>query len=292
MTASSTATTPAPRASTPRRKPVLPSIPSILPARGNRHRAGNTKTDRETPRIILDPKEPTLWTNRAMARLKLALHPSVVSDCHAALALSPGNMKAHYYLAQAHLALRDYEAAHDAVLEARRLCAATDDRSISSVTEKVLEIKKARWQERERLRVREEADLERELLAGLRRGMDDALRDVEAEGHVAASEVRAEHEGKMARLRAMFERARAVDDRDREPPSWATDDITYNFMIDPVMTKTGKSYERATLVDHIRRKGVDPMTREPLTLEELRPNLALRLACEEFLEKNGWAADW
>lgn len=34
------------------------------------------------------------------------------------------------------------------------------------------------------------------------------------------------------------------------------------------------------------------MTRDTLYISELRPNLGLKQACEEFLEENGWAADW
>ena len=45
-------------------------------------------------------------------------------------------------------------------------------------------------------------------------------------------------------------------------------------------------------MEYLRRNTIDPLTREPLLASELRPNLALKQACEEFLEKNGWAVDW
>lgn len=57
-------------------------------------------------------------------------------------------------------------------------------------------------------------------------------------------------------------------------------------------TKTGQSYERSTILEHLRRSQTDPLTRAPLMQEDLRPNLALKQACAEFLEKNGWAVDW
>lgn len=59
-----------------------------------------------------------------------------------------------------------------------------------------------------------------------------------------------------------------------------------------VQTKTGKSYERASIMEHLRRSPTDPLTREPLVASELRPNLSLKQACEEFLDENGWAVDW
>jgi len=45
-------------------------------------------------------------------------------------------------------------------------------------------------------------------------------------------------------------------------------------------------------MEHLRRSTTDPLTREPLGIDDLRPNLALREACEAFLEENGWAVDY
>lgn len=45
-------------------------------------------------------------------------------------------------------------------------------------------------------------------------------------------------------------------------------------------------------MEHLRRSSTDPVTREPLMVYDLRPNLALKQACEEFVQQNGWAADW
>jgi len=59
-----------------------------------------------------------------------------------------------------------------------------------------------------------------------------------------------------------------------------------------VQTKTGKSYERASIMEHLKRQQTDPLTREPLFPGDLRPNLSLKQACEEFLDENGWAVDW
>ncbi|OIW28303.1 U-box-domain-containing protein [Coniochaeta ligniaria NRRL 30616] len=96
----------------------------------------------------------------------------------------------------------------------------------------------------------------------------------------------------MENMRAVFEKARSAEDRRRTVPGWAIDDISFEVMVDPVITKTGKSYERASIMEHLRRKPTDPLTREPLSIADLRPNLALKEACAEFLEENGWAVDW
>ena len=78
----------------------------------------------------------------------------------------------------------------------------------------------------------------------------------------------------------------------QEVPDYMIDSITFQFMFDPVTTKNGHSYERATIEAHLKNSPTDPLTREPLRKEDLRPNLALKQACAEFLEENGWAVDW
>ena len=63
-------------------------------------------------------------------------------------------------------------------------------------------------------------------------------------------------------------------------------------MHDPVMTKTGNSYDKSTVIEHLKHSKTDPLTREPLRMDDLRPNLALKQACEDFWKDNGWAVDW
>ncbi|RUS32135.1 hypothetical protein BC938DRAFT_476217 [Jimgerdemannia flammicorona] len=63
--------------------------------------------------------------------------------------------------------------------------------------------------------------------------------------------------------------------------------------LDPVITTSGITYERDSLRNHFRRIGYfDPLTRRPCTEEALIPNLSLKEAIEDFIIKNGWAADY
>lgn len=80
-------------------------------------------------------------------------------------------------------------------------------------------------------------------------------------------------------------------------PVWYADwlaQITFEPMHDPVMTRNGHSYERATIYEHLKRSKTDPLTREPLTVDELRPNFGLKAACDEFWESGAsdWIIDW
>lgn len=78
----------------------------------------------------------------------------------------------------------------------------------------------------------------------------------------------------------------------QEVPDYLVDNISFAVMHDPVVTKTGNSYDRSTMIEHLKRSRTDPLTREPLRMSDLRPNLALKEACEVFLAENGWAVDW
>ncbi|KOS23158.1 E3 ubiquitin-protein ligase CHIP [Escovopsis weberi] len=270
---------------------------TALKEEGNRHFSAGDYASAEalySKAILADPENPALYTNRAMARHKLGLWDLVISDCQACLALGPSNMKAHFYLANAQLAIGDLDAALASALEAHRLCALTNDKSLRQATALVGQCRKDRWELRERRRSREHAELEAEVLALLARETQAALDAVAAHGggELEHTVVREEGEAKMHAMRDVFERARAQADRRREVPSWAVDDITFGIMVDPVITKNGKSYERAAIIEHLRRHPSDPLTREPLQISDLRPNLGLRQACDEFLEENGWAVDW
>ena len=119
---------------------------------------------------------------------------------------------------------------------------------------------------------------------------------------------------KIEDLRSIFAIADPNNMAKREVPDHLIDNISFEIMHDreyqlsgplraiivqcanertAVITKNGHSYERATLIEHLKRSPTDPLTREPLKIEDLRPNIALREACNEFFEKNsGWVYDW
>jgi len=65
-------------------------------------------------------------------------------------------------------------------------------------------------------------------------------------------------------------------DEDDDAPEPFLDPLTMEVMSDPVLTPSGYSYERAVIVEQIRRRALDPMTQQPLAEADLRPNRALR----------------
>ncbi|KAI9833545.1 MAG: hypothetical protein M1826_007159 [Phylliscum demangeonii] len=266
-----------------------------------------------TQAITLDPANAALYTNRAYMRVKLEAWDGVVSDSLQSIELRPANMKAYYYLAQAQMALHHPNEALSSALTAYDHCLATGNGSVSSIAALVLQAKKAKWEARERERLRRQSSLLRELedrLADARADERDAIEAKRAAGRLSWPDAREEldvvDEGaraKLDELRRVFALAKpdVLQPRACSPirvacgaivPDHLIDSISFSIMHDPVVTKTGQSYDRSTILEHLKRSATDPLTRDPLRHEDLRPNLALKQACADFLEANGWAVDW
>ena len=76
----------------------------------------------------------------------------------------------------------------------------------------------------------------------------------------------------------------------REPPSWCICQLTLEVFHDPVTTPSGISYEKSVLLDHLKKVGsFDPVTRVPMTANDIRQNHQLRSAIEHYLDENPWA---
>lgn len=75
-------------------------------------------------------------------------------------------------------------------------------------------------------------------------------------------------------------------------PDYLIDSISFEIMHDPVITPSGHSFDRVGIMKHIQQNPVDPISRAPMTVNDLRSNYALKAMCDDFLDKNGWAVDW
>lgn len=63
-------------------------------------------------------------------------------------------------------------------------------------------------------------------------------------------------------------------------------------MEDPVTTDCGQTYEREALEHHLEKNGrTDPFTRQPIK-GALYPNVAIRKAVQDFLQRNPWAYEY
>ncbi|KAH6673657.1 U-box domain-containing protein [Halenospora varia] len=271
-----------------------------LKEEGNRHfQHGDYKSAESlyTKAILYDSENPLLYTNRAMALLKLSNWEHVIKDSNRAIELLPENMKAYYYLAQAQIALHRPSDAYHSAKHAHLYCVQELRKgekgggSIGVITDLVLRAKLEDWEQKEDERLKRVGGLLQDLTEKLK-----VDRDAKISGGQELEDIEniKEYETKIEDLRKTFEIAGQVkpEEKRRKVPDWCIDTITFRVMIDPVITKTGQSYDRSSIMEHLKRSPTDPLTREPLRAAELRPNIALRQACEEFLQENGWAADW
>jgi len=259
-------------------------------------------------------RNPLIFTNRANVRLKLQRWDDAVNDCIKSLEITGPNgqnHKAYYFLAQAQMALHHpHEAlssaltAYDQVLHPLTQGAKINPRDLETFSAFVLKCKKAKFAARDRERLLRQGDLRAEVEEALeaqkQRELDEVSRRLKRMevGNVEAAErseeIMSSYARKIEELRSMFAKAGPTYHQAREIPDHLIDMITFEPMHDPVMTKNGHSYERATIYEHLKRTPVDPLTREPLTINDLRSNYGLKAACDAFWDSGAseWIVDW
>ena len=211
-------------------------------------------------------------------------------------------MKPYFCRAQALIELRRPEAALEAAQIAYRICLTNKDNSSGSISQFILRTKQALWQGKETTRLRALDGtlkvVEEALEQQLRKDLDDldsrfARQEI---GEVGRDEekasLRTEAADHRSNVRAMFKDPARAETAERVMPDYLVDGITFEIMQDPVITPSGVSYERSSLLRHLKSSPVDPLTRVPMTEQQLIPNIALKNACEEFLAANGWAVDY
>lgn len=250
--------------------------------------------------------DPKVFANRALTRIRLSSWEAAEMDARKAIELYGEKnrlaMKAHYYLAQALLAQRHVGEAVKQAQYAYSICLDTRDSSAEAISQFILRAKQAQWQARETSRLREMNDtlatvetmLEDRLASDIRELDERHQRgEVGDTGRVEEREQLEQEAGDRRRnIREAFTNPLIPESAERVVPDYLIDTITFEIMHDPVVTPSGASYERVGLLKHLRAHGVDPLTRQPLTESQLYPNVALKNACSEFLENNGWAVDY
>lgn len=127
-------------------------------------------------------------------------------------------MKAYYYLAQAQMALNHPNEALTSALTAYEFCLQTGNASASSISSLILKAKKAKWEARERERLRRQDALWRELEDRLEAASQVERKAIEAEyqdGHISRTEASEEIEiveemtrKKIDELRSVFAAAK------------------------------------------------------------------------------------
>ncbi|CAI7570018.1 unnamed protein product [Penicillium discolor] len=256
--------------------------------------------------IQKNPKDATFFTNRAITRIKLAKWADVEHDARAAIEIyglkNPVALKSHYYLAQALLGLQRPQEAHDVASDAYQQSLAAKSAQTENLSRIVLRAKQQLWAARETSRVRELNETLGSVEALVEADVTRALAELQGRlergeiGEIGFGEdqkaLREDAETKIRNLREAFRVASNGDIQERVVPDYLIDGITFEIMHDPVITPSGASFDRLGITKYVEKSGVDPLTRAPISVHDLRNNYALKAACEEFLTNNGWAVDW
>lgn len=243
-------------------------------------------------------KVPTYFTNRALSRLRSHRGTDdldqVIADSQRALDLLQTQdvtaMKAHYYMGQAQLELGRPNEAYTTLAKAYRIAIKEQNSSIDDIKDALMEARKQRWAKTERKRLQEEGALAERLRAMIEHERHWRIQVAgEDEGRVEAANATADET--LLSLEHLLQRS---DERFRvrEVPDYFICPISLSIYADPVITPSGRSYERTAILQHLKHSPFDPLTRQPLIASKIFDNLSLRDACEDFLKHNGWAIEY
>lgn len=211
----------------------------------------------------------------------------VEEDCRKAIQLDHNSVKAHYMLG---LALQERHEYAEGIKELERaLDLGRGANPKSYIVEEIWqELAKAKYLEWEQESTKRSWELQT-----LKEACESALKEqhsltiAQMEGFV--DEAIDSNSSQLEALGQVFSKV-AEADLSTEVPDYLCCKITLDIFRDPVITPSGVTYERAVILEHIEKVGkFDPITREPLYLSQLIPNLAIKEAVQAFLDKHGWA---
>ena len=225
--------------------------------------------DKYTEAILMDNTVSTFYSNRALCYYKKEQYEKMAEDSSTAISLDKNNLKGHYLHGLSQIHLDSLEAGITSLALAYE---ASHAKNVSKsfkreIKVELLKAKKVRWENEFK---RKKAEYE-------------ALQ-------VALACIASNNSNSNDETLASITRVLNVEQQETEVPECFLCPISMEILMDPVTTPNGVSYERAMITTHLKRNGyVDPMTREVLTLDMLRPNVSLREAIDHYLDEHPWA---
>ena len=269
--------------------------------------------DAYTNAILISPRWLPVILNRALCNRKRKNWNAVKEDCLKALDIDRESIKANYMLGLSLIATRHYREASMSLQKALENARASGATIKDEIWRELARANYLRWEldaaERAtRLENVRSKLLRSHLMQSSEEENETHARDVidlvtNENDAMDASETRRPSfattsdeppqsftaEEKRT-LEEMFVRFRERDNKTRDPPDCFCCVLTFEVFRDPVVAPSGNSYERSALEEHLKKVGpFDPVTRAPTTLDDLRPNVALRNAAHAWLNEHAWA---
>ncbi|XP_078274368.1 E3 ubiquitin-protein ligase CHIP [Rhinoraja longicauda] len=252
--------------------------------------------------INRNPSVAVYYTNRALCYVKMQQFDKAVADCKHALELDSQSVKAHFFLGQCLVEMENYDEAIGNLNRAYNLAKEQRLNFGDDIPSALRIAKKKRWNNIEDKRIQQENDLhdyltklilsekEREVEQCKRKLHEETLDDSRTRMEIAKIEVR--HDKYMNEMEELFSQ---VDEKrkKRDIPDYLCGKISFELMREPCITPSGITYDRKDIEEHLQRVGhFDPVTRSPLTQEQLIPNLAMKEVIDAFISENGWVEDY
>jgi STIP1 family protein 1 len=266
--------------------------------------------DAYTNAILIAPRWLPVILNRALCHRKRKNWNAVKEDCLKALDIDRESIKANYMLGLSLIATRHYREASMSLQKALENARASGATIKDEIWRELARANYLRWEldaaeratrlENVRskllrshlMRREEENETHAREVIDLVRNENDAMdATTTTRPNNASDEPRQSFTAEEKQtLEEMFVRFRERDNKTRDPPDCFCCVLTFEVFRDPVVAPSGNSYERSALEEHLKKVGpFDPVTRAPTTLDDLRPNVALRNAAHAWLNEHAWA---
>eukprot|EP00300_Choanocystis_sp_HF-7_P009976 c16728_g1_i1.p1 GENE.c16728_g1_i1~~c16728_g1_i1.p1 ORF type:complete len:295 (-),score=60.80 c16728_g1_i1:96-980(-) len=255
-----------------------------------------------TEAICMSPNA-VYFTNRALCYLKLSDFDKVTEDCDAALRLDTNSVKANYFKG---LALREQKSLSKALVSMERaldICnmqrgsPTVNPSFVNDIRQTIKETKRARADLKLEGKIAYFSEMRSNLSNLMTEHLDNAKQLILADPSRSPEEkesqcqvLQTEYNDRVALWESFFEKISPTRTTSLDVPDFLCCKISMDICSDPAVGPSGITYDRGVIEEYLRMgHNQDPVTRNPLTIDQLYPNVALRAAIDSYYDSNPWA---
>jgi STIP1 family protein 1 len=234
--------------------------------------------------IELNDTESVFFSNRARCLRKLNQLKKAYEDSKYAVELDDKNIKAHLLCGQILAELGKLEPGYEKInlalnrmTKALTLCAGQNKLDFENdLNRNILRVKKLKWYKHQQTEKQHKLEILNDLKKSLEKNKELTIEEKEQKYQIY--------------LQTIGDPKTSLN---FEIPDYLCCKITMELMEDPVITPAGITYEHKVVTEHFEKNGhTDPVTREPINIESVFPNLSVKQATAAFLRDNPWAYEY